>query len=169
MKTRAKMASNDGKPKDPLAQCVSYVLRFYDLRPDVDALKRVLPRQTQSLSLEDLPLLADRLHLELAAQEANLHQAAGVEAPVLITDRDGGNPRVFLPETTGEARLYSPEAGVAPCDLAAMPNDDVQLTLLRPSTQSLEADAKTMERKRPIDWFWRPLKAFWPSFTEVLV
>ncbi len=162
-------AEGQTRAGDPLAQCVSYVLRFYDLRPDIDSLKRVLPRQASDLTLDDLPLLAERLHLELAQNDANLHAAADVQAPVLITDADGDNPRVFLPRSTGEERLYSPADGVAGCSLKDLPDSDVRLTLLRPSKQSLQADVQTLERKRPIDWFWRPLKAFWPSFAEVLL
>ncbi len=163
------VADGQTKATDPLAQCVSYVLRFYDLRPDIDSLKRVLPRSASDLSLDDLPLLAERLHLELAQNDANLHAAANVQAPVLITDADGDNPRVFLPRSTGEERLYSPEGGVAGCSLKDLPDSEVRLTLLRPSKQALQADVQTLERKRPIDWFWRPLKAFWPSFAEVLL
>ena len=84
-------------------------------------------------------------------------------------DEDGANPQVFLPANTGEERLFSPTDGVAGCSLKDLPDRDVRLTLLRPSKQSMEMVAEQMERKRPIDWFWRPLKAFWPSFAEVLV
>ena len=158
-----------GRDADPLAQCVSYVLSFYDLRPDVEALKKVLPRETQTLRLEDLPLLAERLQLDLAQDDTHLHAAAEVRSPVLITGKDGENPRVFLPESTGEARLYSPENGVAGCTLTDLPDQDVRVTLLRPSKQAMNSEATTLERKRPIDWFWRPLKAFRWSFAEVLV
>ena len=157
------------RAEDPLAQCVSYVLSFYDLSPDLGSLKKLMPRENAALAMDDLPLLADRLHLELADQEARLHQAADVQVPVLITKPDGAEPRVFLPATTGEQRLYDPETGVRGCDLTALPDTDVRITLLRPTRQSMEVDAEHMERKRPIDWFWRPLKEFWPSFTEVLL
>ncbi len=156
-------------PSDPLGQCVSYVLRFYDLQPDIDTLQKVLPRASDRLSLEDLPMLAEKLKLELSQGETTLKEVGNAAAPVLVTDQDGGNPKVYVPQSTGEERIFSPAHGVKPCSLEKMPDSPVRVTLLKPSRQSMEADAEHMERKRPIDWFWRPLKRFWSSFAEIIV
>ncbi|MCP5179236.1 MAG: ATP-binding cassette domain-containing protein [Pseudomonadales bacterium] len=160
---------NRGKPADALTLCLQQLLRHYDLRPDIDSLRRVLPRPAQALGTDDLPLICERLKLVCESEQATEADAARCSYPVILVAPDGSAPRLYLPVETGSARLFHPETGMQPCPPGSLGNAAVRLISIRPREERTIATAEHMERRHPVDWFWEPMRTHWRSFAEVLV
>ena len=163
------MTTPDSRPNDPLACCLQQVLRFYDLRPDIESLKAVLPRPVRELSVDELALLCERLNLDLESTTSSTLAVRSATHPVLYTAEDGSTPRVFLPRQTGSERLYEPDIGIRPTRESDFSDTVARVFLIRPKEEQTVATASHMQHRRPIDWFWQPLHAHLPSFVEVLL
>ena len=163
------MTNHDRHMTDPLAVCLQQVLRFYDLRPDIDSLKAVLPRPLQALSTQDLPMLCERLNLQLEQANTPRHSLRNAQYPVLVTAMDGSHPCVFLPKQTGSERMFIPGVGIRAAQESDFSNTEGLLFQIRPREEQTVSTAQHMKRRRPIDWFWRPLNEHWTNFAEVLL
>jgi ATP-binding cassette subfamily B protein/ATP-binding cassette subfamily C protein LapB len=155
--------------QDPLAECLTQVLRPHDLRPDVAGLKALLPRPAGNLTTDDLTLLCERLNLTLDRVESPLSSARTLEHPVIVTDLKGDAPRVLFPARTGgKQRWFIPGVGMRTTSETDFSGESACFLRIRPREESTEATLEHMRHQRPIDWFWTPLRVHWKRFAEVL-
>lgn len=171
------VASSAAAVAASLSLCLNHILEFHQVRADVAAALKQLPRAPGEFCWEDVPALCRSLQLDCFPQVLAPQAALAQRLPVLLRDAQNlaqvllpldGDPRLLVSVGCGPADSHRSLASEEASSLANSPRS-LPALIIRPRVEQHGADSKHMFQEQKIDWFWRPMVNFWPRFLEVFV
>ncbi|NCC61147.1 MAG: ATP-binding cassette domain-containing protein [Verrucomicrobiae bacterium] len=153
---------------DPIKECLKAVSFFYDIQSDIDGVIGSTARASGRLVPDDIKLLGPRLGLNVQQSKLPFRKLEGLSVPAILVLE--GGCCVYFPDGENKARFFWPNSAVGD---AVCPGDIAKsytgrLLLLSPKERKSSIDISHMEKGHALDWFWTPLKTFWPAYAETI-
>lgn len=155
---------------DPLGLCLRSVLAFFGKHTDIEGLLTVLPREPGELTIDDIRQIGERLDFSVEVKQLRAAELKSASTPLILLMKDGEDPLVYRPDGGGHGTVLSVDNSYKPADLDWLAEHFSGETIfVRPKEESGSVNTQHMRDDKKIDWFWRPILTFTPSFIEVLV
>ncbi len=156
--------------EDAFEECLRVVTSFYGVHADLRGLKAEIARLPGPLTLDDMPLFAQKLNLAIQTRSIAINGISEIQTPVILLTKDASAACVYFPEKTHRERLYIPGRGFVAEGVEQF--RDVytgSVLIVQPDRSEAEAETRHMRHGHALDWFWQPIFSNWSYYSEIII
>lgn len=153
---------------DSLQECLRYLLSLQGKTPDLDSVRGRMPDADRPLEPAGLQEMAEKVGASAQIKKFPFAMLGELAAPVILLLQDK-QAVVWIPEENGRSRIFTPEEGLVDVDLKSLRNVYMGHTISITSSGREDNTTAHMWKQGKVDWFWQPIRAYWPGYAEILI
>lgn len=153
--------------RDPLLECFRYTLSLQGVVPDLSSLLEAMPSAGEYIEPSDLHRIGEKMNVNIRIKKIPFGLLKELVTPVILLMQDR-KAVVYLPGGKEPGKLYSPETGLSDENLEDLRNAYLgHAVLVAPKGKDHEK-TEHMWKQGAVDWFWEPIRAYWPGYAEII-
>lgn len=152
---------------DTLQECLRYVLSLQGLTPDLRSVRQSMDNAERALEPAGLQEMAEKLGMNAAIKKIPFAMLAELATPAILL-LQGKKSVVYVPEG-GQGRIFAPGEESSPAGLEQLRNRYMGHAVILSAGGREDESTAHMWKQGKIDWFWQPIRAYWPGYAEILV
>lgn len=158
-----------------LEECIAVIGASFGVHADILGLRAEISRKHEGpLQVDEIEDLVSKLRLKAERKKMSIRQISRMDAPCIVILKDD-LPRVFFPTRTHEGKIYKPGGdGGADSFTDETIHDHKKnyagyVITVSPRHGGSAMDTTHMGRGHAVDWFWQPIKDYWPNYMEIIL
>jgi ATP-binding cassette subfamily C protein LapB len=161
------LANEPPQEADTLQECLRYVLSLQGLTPDLRSVRQSMDNAERALEPAGLQEMAEKLGMNAAIKKIPFAMLSELATPAILL-LQGKKSVVYVPERQ-KGKIYTPGDGNAATDLEQLRNSYMGHAVILSATGREDESTAHMWKQGKIDWFWQPIRAYWPGYAEILI
>ncbi|MCB9974528.1 MAG: type I secretion system permease/ATPase [Rhodospirillales bacterium] len=163
-----KTVNRGEKLVDPLQDSFRYILSLQGKNPDLESVRAAMESAGDFLEPAGLQEMADKIGMKAQIKKIPFGMLGELAAPVILLLKEK-KAIVRVPAQGEGVGCYLPGKGKVEWDQDSLRDSYLGHAVLITAKGKDDATTAHMWKQGKVDWFWQPIRAYWPGYAEILV
>ncbi len=150
-----------------IKQILDTLLSFYDLNLDLEGILHDIPLKQNESNLSCISRFLESIGFEARLEKVKLLNISNIKIPALVEIDDKSIALVMSKDIFGSERYVFASNENQEDTLINNPYNGNVLYIV-PISDDISSYASHMKRRKPLDWFWKPIAKHWGSYYEII-